>query len=69
MTTQKFYMLYVLDGGKPNTVYFDYEGALARAKHLAIETHKPVRILTTTHEVTAELPPETVVDVRVEEIP
>jgi hypothetical protein len=69
MTTQKFYMLYVLDGGKPNTVYFDFDGALARAKHLAIETRKPVRILTTTHEVTAELPPETVVVTEVEEIP
>ncbi len=68
MTTQKFYMLYVLDGGKPNTVYFDFEGALARAKHLATETRKPVRILTTTHEVTAEVPPETVVNITVEEL-
>jgi len=69
MTTQKFYMLYVLDGGKPNTVYFDFEGAVARAKHLAIVTRKPVRILSTTHEVTAEMQPEITVETNVEVIP
>lgn len=54
--SEVFYMLYVLDGGKPSTVYLSFEGAVARAKHLAEITRKPVMILTTTHEVTAELP-------------
>jgi hypothetical protein len=68
MTTQKFYMLYVLDGGKPNQPYMSFEGALARAKVLAIETRKPVMILTTTHVVTAELPPGTIIQTTVEEL-
>lgn len=66
--SQKFYMVYVLDGGKPNTVYLDFDGAVARARHLAEITRKPVMILTTTHEVTAELPPETIITTRVEEV-
>lgn len=53
---EKMYMLWVLDGGKPNQPYLTFEGALARAKVLARETRKPVMILTTTHEVTAEVP-------------
>jgi hypothetical protein len=61
-------MVYVLDGGKPNTVYLDFDGAVARARHLAEITRKPVMILTTTHEVTAELPPETIITTRVEEV-
>lgn len=66
--SQKFYMVYVLDGGKPNTVYLDFDGAVARAKHLAEITRKPVMILTTTHEVTAELPPDTVITTNVREV-
>lgn len=66
--SEKFYMIYVLDGSKPNTVYLNFEGALARAKHLAGITRKPVMILTTTHEVTAELPPETVITTHVREV-
>lgn len=65
---EKMYMVYVLDGGKPNQVYMSFEGALARAKHLAEITRKPVMILTTTHEVTAELPPETVITTHVREV-
>ena len=53
---EKAYMLWVLDGGKPNQPYMTFEGAVARAKVLARETRKPVMILTTTHEVTAEVP-------------
>jgi hypothetical protein len=51
-----FHMLYVLDGAKPNQPYLTFDGAVARAKVLARETRKPVMILTSTHEVTAEVP-------------
>ena len=63
---EKSYMLWVLDGGKPNTVYMTFEGAVARAKHLAEVTRKPVMILTTTHEVTAHIPAETVIEHQVQ---
>ena len=65
---EKFYMLHVLDGGRPNTVYTDFEGAVARAKHLAETTRKPVMILTTTHEVNANVPPCLDTDFTVEEL-
>lgn len=54
--SQKFYMIYVKDGGKPNQVYLDYEGALHRAKVLAAETRKEVIIMVSSVLVTAEVP-------------
>lgn len=67
--SEKFYMIYVLDGGRPNTVYLNFEGAVARAKHLAEITRKPVMILTATHEVNANVPPCPDTDFTVEELP
>lgn len=53
---KKSYLIYVLDGGKPNQIYETYEGALKRAEILAAETRKPVVIFTSTQVVTAEVP-------------
>ena len=53
---EKFRMLYVEDGGKPNQPYLTYEGALARAKSLAQETRKRVFIIEAVQVVTAHIP-------------
>jgi len=68
MTIKKSYLIYVLDGGKPNQIYETYEGALKRAQVLAAETRKPVVIFTSTQVVTAEVP-ENKPTFTVEEIP
>lgn len=52
----RFYMLYVEDGGKPNQVYLAFEGAMARARVLARETRKRVFILESKLVVTADVP-------------
>lgn len=64
---QKFWMLYVEDGGKPNQPYLTYDGALARAKSLAQQTRKRVFILESMQVVSAQVP-ETVVAFNVEEV-
>lgn len=56
MNTKKSYLLYVLDGGKPNQIYKTWEGALHRAEVLAAETRKPVVIFTSTNIITADVP-------------
>lgn len=53
---EKFWMLYVEDGGKPNQPYLTYEGALARAKSLAQQTRRRVFILEALQVVSAQLP-------------
>ena len=53
---EKFWMLYVEDGGKPNQPYLTHEGALARAKSLAQETRKRVFIIEAVQVVTAQIP-------------
>lgn len=53
---RKSYLIYVLDGAKPNQIYETYEGALHRAQVLAAETRKPVVIFTSTTVVIATVP-------------
>ena len=65
--SEKFWMLYVEDGGKPNQAYMTQDGAQARAKVLARDTRKRVFILEAMQVVTAEVP-DTVVTYTVEEV-
>jgi hypothetical protein len=57
---EKFWMLYVEDGGTPNQPYLTYEGALNRAKVLAKETRKRVFIIQSVQVVIAHIPDEPV---------
>lgn len=65
--SEKFWMVMIEDGGKPNQPYLSHEAALARAKFLAQQTRKRVYILEAVQVVTA-LVPETAVTFGIQEV-
>lgn len=54
--TEKFWMVGIENGGKPNQPYASHEAALARAKSLAQQTRKRVFVLEAVQVVVANIP-------------
>ena len=65
--SQKFWAVWIEDGGKPNQPYASHEAALARARSLAQQTRNRVFVMEAIEVVSAQVP-ESPVTFSVEEV-